>query len=102
MRETDRKTPDSVYTVQPWNLCTARTVIRVGTSTAATDGGGQMRRLLAVLAAVAMWSGAGYAQTPGGTPKFDAADISVRVRTGTTSQPGMTGGVLRRGPYDLR
>jgi uncharacterized protein (TIGR03435 family) len=44
----------------------------------------------------------GYAQTPANTPKFDAADISLRPHTGTTSQPQVTGGVLRGGRYDLR
>jgi uncharacterized protein (TIGR03435 family) len=34
--------------------------------------------------------------------KFAAADVSLRVRTGTTNQPTMTGGVLRGGRYDLR
>jgi uncharacterized protein (TIGR03435 family) len=42
------------------------------------------------------------AQRPQNTPKFDAADISLRPRTGLTNQPGMTGGVLRGGRYDLR
>jgi uncharacterized protein (TIGR03435 family) len=63
---------------------------------------GIMRRVLAALAVVVFGSGAGYTQTPGNTPKFDAADISVRARTGTTNQPVMTGGVLRGGRYDLR
>jgi uncharacterized protein (TIGR03435 family) len=61
-----------------------------------------MRRVLAAVAVAVIWSCAGYAQTPGGGPKFEAADISVRVRTGTTNQAGMTGGVLRGGWYDLR
>src|SRR5690349_141752 len=61
-----------------------------------------MRRLLAPLAMVALWACAGYAQTSGTGPKFDAADISVRGRTGTTNQPALTGGVLRGGRYDLR
>src|SRR2546421_824113 len=61
-----------------------------------------MRRFLAVLAVLALWSGAAQAQTSGNTPKFDAADINLRARTGTTNQPTMTGGVLRGGRYDLR
>lgn len=60
-----------------------------------------MKRLLA-LAAVLLWACTGSAQTPGNGPKFDAADISVRARTGTTNQPALTGGVLRGGRYDLR
>ncbi|HET9834288.1 MAG TPA: hypothetical protein VFP91_21340, partial [Vicinamibacterales bacterium] len=61
-----------------------------------------MRRILAPLAVVILWSCAANAQTPGSGAKFDAADISVRARTGTTNQAGMTGGVLRGGRYDLR
>jgi len=61
-----------------------------------------MRRVFPALGIVVLLSSAGFAQTPGATPKFDAADISVRARTGTTSQPNMTGGVLRGGRYDLR
>ena len=60
-----------------------------------------MRRALLVLALVIL-SRAAFAQTPVSTPKFDAADISLRARTGTTNQPVMTGGVLRGGRYDLR
>src|SRR5437763_1460427 len=66
------------------------------------NGGRQMRRFLAALAVVALWSGAARAQTSGNTPKFDAADISLRARTGQTNQPFVTGGVLRGGRYDLR
>src|SRR6185369_14212373 len=51
---------------------------------------------------VAVYASAAYAQTPGSTIKFDAADISLRPHTGITSQGGMTGGVLRGGRYDLR
>jgi uncharacterized protein (TIGR03435 family) len=47
-------------------------------------------------------SGAVSAQSPQNTQKFDAADISQRLKTGTTGQPNMTGGVLRGGRYDLR
>jgi uncharacterized protein (TIGR03435 family) len=55
------------------------------------------------LAALLMLSSAVFAQTPpANTPTFAAADISLRARTGTTSQPTMTGGVLRGGRYDLR
>src|ERR1051326_699025 len=61
-----------------------------------------MRRILAPMAAVVLWSCAAHAQTPANNLKFDAADISVRARTGTTNQAGMTGGVLRGGRYDLR
>ena len=61
-----------------------------------------MRRILAPAVALVLWSCAVYAQTPGNGPKFEAADISVRARTGTTNQAGMTGGVVRGGRYDLR
>jgi uncharacterized protein (TIGR03435 family) len=61
-----------------------------------------MRRAFAAVGIVTLLSGAGYAQTPGNTPKFDAADINLRQRTGQTSQPFVTGGVLRGGRYDLR
>ena len=61
-----------------------------------------MRRVFPALGIVVMLCSAGYAQTPAPTPKFDAADISVRTHTGTTNQPVMTGGVLRGGRYDLR
>jgi len=61
-----------------------------------------MKRGFAAIGALFLLSGAGYAQTPGNTPKFDAADISLRAHTGTTNQPTMTGGVLRGGRYDLR
>src|SRR6476660_10511755 len=60
-----------------------------------------MRRGLIALALVTL-SGAVFAQQPQSAPKFDAADISLRARTGITSQPAMTGGVLRGGRYDLR
>src|SRR5205085_8737256 len=66
-----------------------------------TFGGRQMRQVFAA-AALVLCSGLGYAQAPANSPKFDAADISVRARTGTTNQPTMTGGVLRGGRYDLR
>ncbi len=66
-----------------------------------------MRRALSVMAtmsalAFVTLSPAVFAQSPQGAPKFDAADISLRSRTGTTNQPTMTGGVLRGGRYDLR
>ena len=48
-----------------------------------------MRRVFTAGAALALCASA-YAQTPGAAPKFEAADVSVRTRTGTTSQPGMT------------
>jgi uncharacterized protein (TIGR03435 family) len=54
------------------------------------------------LLAIAALSSPVFAQTPPNTPKFAAADISLRARTGTTNQPVMTGGVLRGGRYDLR
>jgi uncharacterized protein (TIGR03435 family) len=60
-----------------------------------------MKRTLAALALVTL-SGAVFAQQPQNTPTFDAADINLRARTGTTNQPVMTGGVLRGGRYDLR
>ena len=63
-----------------------------------------MRRVLTVLALLALcdMSGAVSAQSPQSTQRFDAADISLRLKTGTTGQPDMTGGVLRGGRYDLR
>jgi uncharacterized protein (TIGR03435 family) len=63
-----------------------------------------MRRVLTVLAFLALsgLSGAVSAQSPQNTQKFDAADISLRLKTGATGQPNMTGGVLRGGRYDLR
>src|SRR3954453_22566225 len=71
-------------------------------------GGATMRRALssvssvsAVLALSALafvaLPHAVSAQPSPNTPKFDAADISLRARTGTTNQPTMTGGVLRGG-----
>ena len=60
-----------------------------------------MRRALIALALVTL-SGAVFAQPPQSAPRFDAADINLRARTGTTNQPTMTGGVLRGGRYDLR
>jgi len=60
-----------------------------------------MRRALAAFGFVVM-SGAVYAQSPQTTQKFDAVDISVHDHHGVTGQPGMTGGVLRNGRYDLR
>ncbi len=59
------------------------------------------RRVLVALAVVSL-PFAAQAQTPVNAPKFDAADVSIRTHTGTTSQTGMTGGVLRGGRYDLR
>src|SRR3954470_18690808 len=61
-----------------------------------------MRKALSAVVVAILISTAGYAQTPANPPKFDAADISLRPHTGTTSQPQMTGGVLRGGRYDLR
>ena len=52
-----------------------------------------MRRVSTAVAGLALCASAVYAQTPGTTPKFDAADISLRSHTGITSQGGMTGGV---------
>ena len=60
-----------------------------------------MKSALTLLAVVTL-SSAALAQTPANAPKFAAADISLRARTGTTNQPTMTGGVLRGGRYDLR
>ena len=60
-----------------------------------------MRRVLTALAFLVL-SGAVSAQSPQNTQKFDAADISLRLKTGTTGQPNITGGVLRGGRYDLR
>lgn len=60
-----------------------------------------MRRVLAALAFLVLTS-AVSAQAPQATQKFDAADIAVRSHHGVTGQPGLTGGVLRGGRYDLR
>jgi uncharacterized protein (TIGR03435 family) len=60
-----------------------------------------MKPVLALVAAVTLSSPV-FAQNAQTTPKFAAADISQRARTGTTNQPTMTGGVLRGGRYDLR
>jgi len=60
-----------------------------------------MRRILTSLFLLSV-SGAVSAQSPQPTQKFDAVDISLRLKTGTTGQPNMTGGVLRGGRYDLR
>ena len=57
---------------------------------------------ISALMAAAVGTGVAYAQTPAAAPKFDAADISVRSHHGVTGQPGLTGGVLRGGRYDLR
>jgi uncharacterized protein (TIGR03435 family) len=61
-----------------------------------------MRRAFSAFGVIFLLAAAGYAQSAPATAKFDAADISVRARTGTTNQPTMTGGVLRGGRYDLR
>lgn len=60
-----------------------------------------MKSVLTLLA-IATLSSPVFAQSAQSTPKFAAADISLRARTGTTNQPTMTGGVLRGGRYDLR
>jgi uncharacterized protein (TIGR03435 family) len=60
-----------------------------------------MRRVLLPLAFVTLSAGV-FAQPAKNAPKFDAADINLRTKTGTTNQPAMTGGVLRGGRYDLR
>jgi uncharacterized protein (TIGR03435 family) len=60
-----------------------------------------MKPVLALVAFVILSSPL-LAQTAQNAPKFAAADISLRARTGTTNQPAMTGGVLRGGRYDLR
>ena len=60
-----------------------------------------MKPVLTLLAVVTL-SSAAFAQTAPNPVTFAAADISLRVRTGTTNQPTMTGGVLRGGRYDLR
>ena len=63
-----------------------------------------MRRVLAAVGFLALTtlSGAVSAQSPQNTQQFDAVTISVRDHHGVTGQPGMTGGVLRNGRYDLR
>ena len=55
-----------------------------------------MRRAVTALALVTL-SRVAFAQPPQSAPRFDAADINLRARTGTTNQPTMTGGVLRGG-----
>ena len=60
-----------------------------------------MRRVLTAFALLVL-SGAVFAQSPQNTQKFDAADIGLRLKTGTTGQPNMTGGVLRGWNNDLR
>src|SRR5258706_7481234 len=60
-----------------------------------------MRRVLTALAFLTL-SVAVSAQSPQNAQKFDAADISLRVKAAATGQPNMTGGVLRGGRYDLR
>src|SRR6516225_9041952 len=70
-------------------------------------GGRALRRtrtpiVFLVLSALAGSSRVVSAQSAQNTQKFDAADISLRLKTGTTGQPNMTGGVLRGGRYDLR
>src|SRR6478672_2218597 len=59
-----------------------------------------MRRVLTAVALLDL-SGAVSAQSPQNTQKFDAADISLRLKTGSTGQPNITGCVLRGGRYDL-
>ncbi len=63
-----------------------------------------MRRVVTTLAllGLSVVTAPVFAQSPQNTQKFDAADISLRLKTGTTGQPAMTGGVLRGGRYDLR
>src|SRR4051794_27435627 len=53
------------------------------------NGGEMMRRALIALALITL-SRAVFAQSPQSSPRFDAADISLRTRTGTTNQPTMT------------
>src|SRR5438270_12230517 len=61
-----------------------------------------MRRAFSAFGVMFLLATAADAQSPPATAKFDAADISLRARTGTTNQPFVTGGVLRGGRYDLR
>jgi uncharacterized protein (TIGR03435 family) len=51
--------------------------------------------------AVLALSGGAYAQSTAAGPKFDAAEVHLRVISATGSQ-GPSGGVLRGGRYDLR
>jgi uncharacterized protein (TIGR03435 family) len=60
-----------------------------------------MRRVFAALGVVVLLAGTGYAQSPASGPRFDVADVHLRVRTAAGS-PGASGGVLRGGRYDLR
>src|SRR5215475_625921 len=65
-----------------------------------SPGGSNMKRVSAVTVLLALAGGA-YAQSTGDGPKFDAAEVHLRVRTATGSQ-GPSGGVLRGGRYDVR
>jgi len=59
-----------------------------------------MKHVSAVTVLLTLAGGA-YAQSTGDGPKFDAAEVHLRVRTATGSQ-GPSGGVLRGGRYDVR
>ena len=60
-----------------------------------------MRYALSAVGVLLALSTTGYAQTAAGGPKFDAAEVHLRVRSASGS-PGASGGVLRGGRYDLR
>ena len=60
-----------------------------------------MRRALAVLGTVLLWSHSVLAQSAAPKPSFEAADVHVRTHS-SNPNPVMTGGVLRGGRYDLR
>ena len=57
-----------------------------------------MKRLFAVAAVAAMFSGHLLAQAPASRPAFDVTSVQVSTRP----QPGMRGGVLRGTRYELR
>jgi uncharacterized protein (TIGR03435 family) len=59
-----------------------------------------MRRALSAVTVLAL-STAASAQSAGNGPKFDAAEVHLRVHSATGSQ-GPSGGVLRGGRYDVR
>ena len=60
-----------------------------------------MRHALSAVGVLLALSTTGSAQTAAGGPKFDAAEVHLRVHSASGS-PGASGGVLRGGRYDLR
>jgi uncharacterized protein (TIGR03435 family) len=58
-----------------------------------------MKRAIAGIGFVALLCGAAFAQTAETTPKFDVADVHASAKT---TNPNMSGGILRGARYDLR